>query len=317
MPSNREKTAAMTVPSNDLILPFQVAGGAVRGRVVRLGPAVETILDGHGYPPMVASMLAETLALAAVLAGSLKYDGVFTLQAQGNGPVSLLVADVTSDGDLRGYARFDADALVTVREASVPALLGGGYLAFTVDQGPKTERYQGIVELCGATLADCARQYFTQSEQLDTEVVLGAALGPRTVAAALMIQRMPGSQPGAPILTADESQEAWRTATILLSSLTRDELLDPALAPEQLPHRLFHAEGLQMWEAKALRAQCRCSEGKIASALRSIPRAEIEALKDECGAVSITCEFCRTTYAFDDAALERVYMPPTSREAHA
>lgn len=307
----------MSGAGTDLILPFQVAGGAVRGRVVRLGAAVETILAGHDYPPLVAGMLAETLALAAVLAGSLKYDGVFTLQAQGNGPIGLLVADVTSAGDIRGYARFDAEAVAAVGEATVPALLGSGYLAFTVDQGPKTERYQGIVELSGNALADCARQYFTQSEQLDTEVMLGVSLGPRVMAAALMIQRMPGSQPGAPILTADESLEAWRTATILLASLTREELLDPQLAAGDLAHRLFHAEGLQTWDAKPLRAQCRCSEAKIASALRSIPRAEIEELKDESGKVSITCEFCRTVYGFDAAALERVYMPPTKREMNA
>lgn len=299
----------------DLILPFQVAGGAVRGRLVRLGPAVETILAGHAYPAPVGRLLAETLALAAVLAGSLKYDGVFTLQAQGNGAISLLVADVTSGGDLRGYARFDEAALATVSGDSVPALLGTGYLAFTVDQGPQTERYQGIVELTGATLAACAKQYFSQSEQLDTEVMLVSRLEPSPAAAALMVQRMPGSQPGSPIMTADESMEAWRTATILLGSLTEAELLDTGLDAGQVPYRLFHGEGLQAWDAKALRASCRCSEAKIASALRSIPRAEIAALKDEHGKVSITCEFCRTAYAFDDEALERVYMPPTSREA--
>lgn len=299
---------------NDVIIPFQVANGAVRGRMVRLGPAVREILGSHAYPPAVGRLLSETLALAAVLAGSLKYDGVFTLQAQGNGAVSLLVADVTSAGDLRGYARFDAEALGKVTGDTVPDLLGTGYLAFTVDQGPHTERYQGIVELSGATLSDCAKQYFAQSEQLDTEVVLASATQPEPAAAALMIQRMPGSQPGAPILTGHESAEAWRTATILLASLTRDELLDPSLAPEQVPYRLFHAEGLQLWEGKALRAQCRCSEAKIATALRSIPRAEIAALKDETGKVAITCEFCRTVYDFDDEALERVYMPATSRE---
>jgi molecular chaperone Hsp33 len=196
-----------------------------------------------------------------------------------------------------------------VTGAGVPDLLGTGYLAFTVDQGPKTDRYQGIVELTGVTLAECAKQYFNQSEQLDTEVVLASREGQ---AAALMIQRMPGSQPGAPILTTDESVEAWRTATILLASLTADELLDTTLAPDQIPYRLFHAEGLQMWESKELRAQCRCSEGKIASALRSIPPAEIKALKDESGKVTITCEFCRTVYGFDDDALDRVYSPVTS-----
>ncbi|HTH16607.1 MAG TPA: Hsp33 family molecular chaperone HslO [Magnetospirillum sp.] len=295
--------------TNDFILPFQVASGAVRGRMVRLGPAVDSILAGHGYPPVVSRLLAETVALAATLAGSLKYDGIFTLQAQGNGPVSLVLADVTSGGDLRAYARFDDTRLAG---ETVPELLGTGYLAFTVDQGPKTERYQGIVELIGATLAECAKQYFAQSEQLDTEVVVASrppAGDKGWESGALMIQRMPGGQPGSPILTHDESIEAWRTATILLGSLTEAELLDVTLPAAQVPYRLFHAEGLQAWEPKALRAQCRCSEAKIASALRSIPRAEIEALRHEDGKVTITCEFCRTVYAFDDEALERVYAP--------
>ena len=299
----------MSAPDNDLILPFQISGGAVRGRLVRLGPAIDTIVAGHGYPAAVGRLLAETVALAAVLAGALKYDGIFTLQAQGNGPVSLLLADVTSGGDVRAYARFDETRLAG---ETVPELLGTGYLAFTVDQGPKTDRYQGIVELTGATLGECAKQYFAQSEQLDTEVVVASrapADGRGWEAAALMIQRMPGGQPGAPILTQDESIEAWRTATILLASLTEAELLDVALPAAQVPYRLFHAEGLQAWEAKSLQAKCRCSEAKIASALRSIPRPEIEALKDEAGKVEITCEFCRTAYAFDDAALERVYAP--------
>lgn len=296
----------MSVAAGDLILPFQVAGGAVRGRLVRLGPAVQAIQAGHGYPPVVASLLSEILALAAVLAGSLKYDGIFTLQTQSDGPVSLVVADVTSGGDLRGYARFDAERLAATAGRGVPDLLGKGYLAFTVDQGPQTDRYQGIVELTGTTLAECAKQYFTQSEQLDTEVVLTSG---DAGAAALMIQRMPGSQPGSPILTAEESREAWRTATILLASLTEAELLDPALAPDQVPYRLFHGEGLQLWDAKPLQARCRCSQAKITSALRSIPEAEIRTLKDESGKVAITCEFCRTVYAFDDAALEQVYMP--------
>lgn len=303
----------MSDVTNDLILPFQVGGGAVRGRMVRLGPAVDTILAGHGYPEAVGGLLAETLALAAVLAGSLKYDGIFTLQAQGDGAVSLVMADVTSDGALRGYARFDGDKLAMVAEGPVvPTLLGGGYLAFTVDQGLKVDRYQGIVELAGATLADCAKSYFIQSEQLDTEVKLVSRRptdGAGWQVAALMIQRMPGSQPGAPILTAEESQEAWRTAQILMHSVTDAELLDGGLAPELLVHRLFHAEGLQAWEPKVLAARCRCSGESVARMLRGIPRTEIESLKDDSGKVVITCEFCRTDYAYGDAELERVYMP--------
>ncbi|MBC7950519.1 MAG: Hsp33 family molecular chaperone HslO [Rhodospirillaceae bacterium] len=303
----------MNVSANDLILPFQIAGGAVRGRLVRLGPAIDAVLAGHGYPDAVGKLLAETLAMAGVLAGSLKYDGVFTLQAQGNGPVTLVMADVTSTGEIRGYARYDADKVAAAPAGdAVPTLLGTGYLAFTVDQGPKTDRYQGIVELTGASLADCAKEYFAQSEQLDTEVVLASQApidGNGWKAGALMIQRMPGSQPGAPILTAEDSLEHWRTATILLGSLKHAELLDYSLPVQSIAYRLYHGEALQAWEPKALGFKCRCSRPKITSALQGIPRHEIASLKDERGEVTITCEFCGTVYAFDDEALERVYAP--------
>lgn len=309
--------SAVTAGADNVILSFQLGSGLVRGRLVRLGAAVQGIVDGHGYPPRVGALLAETLALAAVLAGSLKYDGVFTLQAQGKGPVSLVVADITSAGAMRGYARFDADAVAAAAADGdpVPTLLGGGYLAFTVDQGLKVERYQGIVDLAGATLADCAKAYFVQSEQLETSVALVSAppAGDRGWrAGALMIQRMPGNQPGAPILTPEDAEETWRTASVLMGSVTAGEMLDPALAGEVLLHRLFHGEGLTVWDGKALEARCRCSEQSVVRMLQSIPRAEIEDLKNEAGQVSITCEFCHTTYAFGDAELERTYNPPTA-----
>ncbi|MEW5728262.1 MAG: Hsp33 family molecular chaperone HslO [Pseudomonadota bacterium] len=302
----------VSVNGSDIILPFQVGGGAVRGRFARLGASVDAILSGHGYPQPVGSLLAETLALASVLAGSLKYDGVFTLQAQGDGPVALVVADVTSAGDLRGYARFDADKVAAVPDRSVASLLGKGYLAFTVDQGPKTDRYQGIVELTGDTLSHCAEEYFRQSEQLDTAVRLASAPpadGSGWHAGALMIQRMPGSVPGAPILTAHQSEDAWHTAGVLMASVTAAEMLDDGLPADQVAYRLFHAEGLVVHEPKPLRAQCRCSHKRVESTLRSFPRAEVEALKDADGKVVVTCEFCRAAYAFGDAELEKVYMP--------
>ncbi|ARJ66768.1 molecular chaperone [Magnetospirillum sp. ME-1] len=289
----------------DTVLPFSVMGGAVRGRLARLGASLDTILDDqHAYPVPVAALLAETMALAAVLATSMKFDGIFTLQAQGDGPVSLLVADVTSAGDMRAHARFDATRLGQVPvsdRASVPALLGKGYLAFTVDQGPDTDRYQGIVELEGATLEDCARAYFKQSEQLDTAIeaaVRPPAGGQGWAAAALMIQRMPSGTGSAPILVAEEAEESWRRAEILLSSVTGAELTDPALAPEQLLYRLYHAEQLQAFEAKAIQARCRCSRDKVEATLRSLPAAEIASVADEAGRIVVTCEFCRTDHVF-------------------
>ncbi len=302
----------------DLLLAFQIGAGAVRGRLVRLGPAVESILAGHDYPVPVGRLLAETLALAAVLAGSLKYDGIFTLQAQGDGPVSLVVADVTSAGHLRGYARFDPARLDSVLAGDpdpadpVPVLLGGGHLAFTVDQGPDTQRYQGIVALEGGTMAECARLYFRQSEQLDTAVTLSArppAGGGAWRAAALMVQRMPADLPGHPILLADEAEEGWRRAVILMSSITAAELHDDAIEPAHLLWRLYHAEDLRTFPAQPLEARCRCSRDKVARALRFIAPAELDDLADSAGRVVVTCEFCRSAYAFDRDDPARVLAP--------
>src|SRR5579859_395761 len=160
--------------ADDLIRPFQIDAHALRGRLVRLGPVFDRVVDQHGYPEPVAVMLGEAMALAALLAGALKYEGIFTLQTKGDGPITLMVADVASSGAVRGYAQFDPAALerVTAPGNSVPRLLGGGYLAFTVDQGEHTERYQGIVELAGATLAECAHHYFRQSEQVQAGIKL-------------------------------------------------------------------------------------------------------------------------------------------------
>ncbi|MDA8231789.1 MAG: Hsp33 family molecular chaperone HslO [Magnetospirillum sp.] len=299
----------------DVLVPFHIGGGAVRGRLVRLGPAVDAILGGHGYPPEVGRLLAEALALAAVLAGSLKYQGVFTVQAQGDGPVSLVVADVTSGGHMRGYARFDEARLAQAVSAggvslSVPALLGSGYLAFTVDQGPNTDRYQGIVELAGTTLAECAHRYFAKSEQLDTAVMIAArqpAAGEGWLVSALMVQRMPGDMPGSPILTAEEAEDGWRRAQILMASLATAEMLDRTVAAERLLWRLYHAEGLHVSAHRPLEAKCRCSRAKVAGTLRSFPREEVESLAEKDGEVAVTCEFCKTVYRFDRSGLDEVY----------
>jgi molecular chaperone Hsp33 len=157
---------------DDLVQPFQIEPFALRGRLVRLGPALDTILTQHAYPAPVATMLGEAITLAVALAGALKYEGVFTLQTKGDGPIKMMVADVTTAGAMRGYAQFDAARLDAgpATLGPVPRLLGAGYLALTVDQGEHTERYQGIVELQGSMLAQCVHHYFRQSEQV------GAAL---------------------------------------------------------------------------------------------------------------------------------------------
>ncbi len=150
----------------------------MRGHVVRLGPAVDQVLARHRYPEPVARVLGEALALTALLSASLKFDGIFTLQIQADGPVSLVVADYRTGGDLRAMAKFAPEALAAADDIGWSDLLGKGHLAFTVDQGDDTERYQGIVDLVGDSLAECAQSYFRRSEQIATAISLGAGRDP-------------------------------------------------------------------------------------------------------------------------------------------
>jgi molecular chaperone Hsp33 len=289
---------------DDLIQPFKIEGQAVRGRLVRLGPLIEAVLDCHRYPEPVAELLGEMVALAAALAGALKYDGVFTLQIKGEGPIRLMVTDVTSAGDVRGYAQFDAEKLAALAAGgngafrSVPKLLGAGYLAFTVDQGLHTERYQGIVELTGGTLADCVHHYFRQSEQLDAAIKVAAG---RTEsgwrAGAIMLQRLPPA-PGA----ADEVEDGWRRALALMASSTATELIDARLTPNDLLYRLFHEDGVRVFAQSRLQAACRCSRERVERVLHALPGEELETFKVD-GLITVTCEFCSARYEFDDGEI--------------
>jgi molecular chaperone Hsp33 len=208
--------------ADDLVQPFQIEATSLRGRLVRLGPVVDTILTRHDYPEPVATLLGEAIAVAVLLAGALKYEGVFTLQTKGDGPVRLLVADVTSAGAVRGYAQYDAAQLAKAAGAkmmaSVPRLLGAGHIAFTVDQGEHTERYQGIVELQGATLAECAHHYFRQSEQLQAGIKTAIGRDPASGAwraGGIMLQRLRARGAGgwlAPCHGADELEHRGRAA---------------------------------------------------------------------------------------------------------
>src|SRR5499427_7160414 len=217
---------SQTAP-DDLIQPFRIDPFALRGRLVRLGPAIDRILSQHDYPEPVAAMLGEAITLAVVLAGALKYEGIFTLQTKGDGPIRLMVADVSTEGALRGYAQYDpakleaALAKAGVSSPSVPLLVGSGYIAFTVDQGEDTERYQGIVELAGSTLAECAHHYFRQSEQLQAGIKLSVGrAGRRSTwrAGGLMLQRVPPE--GGYGVIADDVEDGWRRTMLKKTAAT-------------------------------------------------------------------------------------------------
>lgn len=293
-------------PLTDLIQPFEIEAIGVRGRLVRLGPVLDRALRCHRYPHTVEAILAECVALASALASMLKYEGVFTLHVHGNGPIRTLLADVTTQGGFRTYARFDKDRLdaAGTHAASVPQLLGTGYIAFTVDQGSETDRYQGITELNGATLAECAQAYFRQSEQLETAIMLAAEASHSDVgtrAGALMIQRLP---PGVRI--DDTAEDDWRRAVILMSTVRAGELLDEALSPNDLLYRHYHEDGVRVFRPRPLHHACRCSKRKVEATLRAMPRTEIDDLLED-GRLAVTCEFCKTDYVFEKSDLDALF----------
>ncbi len=285
--------------TGDLVLPFQVDACGLRGRLARLADTRTRMLENHAYPAPLSRLMGEAAALAAVLAGSLKYDGLFKLQVQGDGPVSMLVVDVASNGDMRGYARFDSGRLATsdaARGGPLPGLLGAGHLAFTVDQGPDTERYQGIVPLEGATLADCAQTYFRRSEQLETAILLATD---DRCAGALMIQRLPVPADADP----ETAEDDWRRGVILASSLRGEELLSATLPAPDLLYRLYHREGLRVGPPRPLRFQCRCSDARVRATLRSFPRHELDDMLED-GRITVTCQFCGAVYTYGPGEID-------------
>lgn len=308
---------------DDLIQPFEVKPLGVRGRLVRLGPMVDDVLHRHAYPAPVSLLLGEAVALTAMLGSALKFDGKFILQARSDGPVDMLVADFTSPGDMRGYARFNAERVDALGPGATPgALLGKGHLAMTIDQGADMERYQGIVALEGRELTSVAHAYFERSEQIPTRVklaagpLIGRGAGAADVwrAGGILIQHLPARGPASPLRFSsgdappgtEESlpeDDRWREARLLLETVEDHELLDPTLAPESLLYRLFHERGVTVYPPLAIRRHCTCSRERVAGILRGFSAEEREHMR-EGNRIIVTCEFCSARYRFDPAEVE-------------
>ena len=298
-------------PVPDLVVPrgvqpFHLHLKPVRGRLVRLGPLAEALLSRYdAQDPAVLALMGQAMALTAALATALKFRGSFSLQAKGDGAVPMLLADCTEAGALRGYARAEPEKLAALlADGAAPAakaLLGSGYLAFTCDQGPDMDRYQGIVPIEGETLAEMTGTYFRTSEQLQSQVHLACA---RTEAgwraAALVIERVAGDGGVDPQSDAEALNDAWRTATALAGTITAEEMLDDSLTGERLLHRLFHAEGLALDRPRALSYGCRCSRARLAQVLEGFPQDDLDHMAED-GAITMTCEFCNLGFRFERA----------------
>jgi molecular chaperone Hsp33 len=293
---------------DDISRPFQLEQSALRGRLIRLGDTVDLVLTRHNYPPAVSRLLGEMFVLAATLAGGLKFEGTFSLQTRGNGPVSLMVADCTHSGAMRGYAKFDADAVAAVDETTVPRLLGEGHFAVTVDQVDQATAYQGLVELDGDTLTDCMQKYFRQSEQVRTGMKIAVERVPAGDdmiwrAGAVMVQSIADDNPED---DGSKALEDWRRTMLLLGTVKDTELIDPDLSPERLLLRLFHEEGVRVYDAQPLSFRCRCSRERVETLLRQFNTADIEDMKLDDGALEVTCEFCNERYRFEEKAVATV-----------
>jgi molecular chaperone Hsp33 len=308
------------IAADSQILPFYLADGSsdvalIRGRMASVGQTATDIIARHAYPDLVGRLQAEALALAACLSSTLKFDGVFTLQAKGDGMVRTLFADITEAGDMRGYCALDdtADNLAEITLAqpddtpvNIVPLMGTGYIAFTVDDNVTGGRYQGIVELDGPHLGDAAMRWFENSEQLDTMVLCAAGkTATGWQASALMLQRI--ATAGGDIVSGDDAQrasdDAWHTAKTLLASVTRRELIDPDLTPDQIIFRLFNSMAPHVAPARPVQDKCRCDVQKIETMLAQLSADDIEDLADPDGALAITCEFCKTERLFNKSDL--------------
>lgn len=285
------------------VTPFHLSGQPVRGRLVRLGPLADALLTRHKNHDAVTALSGQALALAAALATALKFQGSFSLQAKGDGAVPMLLADCTESGALRGYARAEPDRLAALLASdpapSAAALLGHGYLAFSVDQGPDRERHQGIVAIKGDTLADMALHYFETSEQILCSVRLACA---RTEAGwragALILERIPGEGGISPDLDTEAQSESWRTATTLAATLKEEELLDDSISPERLLYLLFGAAGVSADRNRALAYGCRCSRARLSGILETFPPDDLDHMSVG-GDIVMTCEFCNLDFRFD------------------
>jgi molecular chaperone Hsp33 len=305
------------VGQEDIILPFAVEPLSTRGRVVRLGPAIDAILKRHAYPSTISRIVGEAAALTVLLGSALKIDGSFQLQTQTDGALNMLVVDFDAPSNLRALARFDPAKITAARDARAGELLGRGHLAFTIDPGAGMSRYQGVVPLDGQGLEEAAHQYFRRSEQIPTIVRLavgeivtpGSALWraggmvaqflPESIERRRQADLDPGDAPEGAIRDFVAEDEVWSEARALVGSLEDHELIDPTLSSERLLYRLFHERGVKVFKQGALRDVCRCSTQRIETMLQRFSAQERRDMVGEDGKIGVTCEFCSTKRVCD------------------
>ncbi len=302
--------------TDDQIAGVHIGDGAVRGRILRLGAALDEVLGAERYPASVASLLGEAVMISALVANALKFKGRFLVQAHGSndGAVSLLAAECSTDGNMRAYARYDQASLERILAQSgktrpdAKTLLGGGTFAMTIEPDGVRENYQGIAAIEGASLADCAEHFFKQSEQVPTRIRLAVGRlhmpgqDPQWRGGGLMVQRVAGDA------GRGDTDEAWELGKAVMGTLKDEELLDPDLASERLLYRLFHELGVGIDAPKQIQAKCSCSRERLLSSLKNFEIKDQDEMFID-GKISVKCEFCATDYVF----LREDLSPPERR----
>jgi molecular chaperone Hsp33 len=287
-------------PAADFALPFSLPKLGLRGHLVRLDSVSTRALSPHALPENAQRVLAEALALTAILGAALKLEGRLSVQTKGDGPLNLLATDYRGSGGLRGYARLDEDRYAREKApAEFGALIGGGALAITIEPKAGGQTYQGLVPLAAEGLAASAETYFRQSEQLPTMLKFAAGpiyrsgAGKGWRAGGVMVQALPGRAPGE-----IEASDDWKRIGLFLQSLADVELLDTGLKAEDVLWRLFHEDEVRVHPSEALHFECGCQPDRIAAVLKTYPKSELKDLPDPDGIIRTRCEFCGVVYEF-------------------
>lgn len=284
------------LPSTDFTQRFIFDDADVRGEMVSVESSYNEVLARHTYPEPVAKLLGEFIAAAALLAGTLKFDGLLILQARSEGPVPLLMVECSNALEIRGLARYDEALIGTAN--GLQALMPDGTLAMTIDP-TEGQRYQGIVALDGENLAACFSNYFAMSEQLGTRFWLEAD-GQR--ARGMLLQQLPTDKRKDP----DDRQANWQHLLALADTLKAEELL--GLSNETVLHRLYHEEEVRLFDRQAIVFQCSCSRERSGRAIITLGEEDAQALLEEGGGVvELDCQFCNERYLFDAADLAQLF----------
>jgi molecular chaperone Hsp33 len=281
----------------------------IRGHLVHLDAAWRALILHREYPPAIRDALGEAVAASLLLAATIKFQGVLSLQLQGDGPVHLMLAQCTSGLGVRGLARHREGG--GAGAARIVDLIGTGNLTVTLETDDGSQRYQGIVPIAGRRLADSLQLYFENSEQLPTRLWLHAGA---SGASGMLIQRLPKEDARPRVGAADVAaiDDAWRRVQLIGETLTPEEL--GTLGDEQILHRLFNEDDVRLYEPAPVYFRCRCSRERVSSMLQGLGEAETRSVLAERGAVEVHCDFCNRAYLFDAVDVAQLFNANVARD---